>query len=114
MSSKTEFPVLLNVKIAETEDHCNVRADITGFRAKNVRVTSWQDSLVVEMRREDRPAQSYYLGEVDPEIYKRVIPLGFEINGDTIMTHYQSGKLSIGVAKRVNNASSTEAMRSYA
>jgi len=112
MSTNAQFPVLLNVTIAETDDHCTVKADITGFRAKNVRVTPWDDSLIVEMTCEDRPLQSYYLGEPEPEAFKRVIPLGFKVRTDSVMTHYQSGKLKIGVAKSVRDVNSTQSSTS--
>lgn len=101
MSTNSQFPVLLNVTIAEKENHCSVKADIRGFRARNVRVTTWEDSIIVEMRKEDEPLQSYYLGEAEPEIYRRLIPLGFEINPASVMTHYQGGKLEISMAKRI-------------
>ncbi|MFK7857361.1 MAG: Hsp20/alpha crystallin family protein [Granulosicoccus sp.] len=107
MSTNPKFPVLLNVTVAETDNHCSVKADIKGFRAKNVRVIPWEDSLIVEMRTEDEPAHSYYLGELEPKSSKRVIPLGFEIKANSVMTHYQSGKLRISVAKRSSQVATT-------
>jgi HSP20 family molecular chaperone IbpA len=109
MSTSSQFPVLLNVTVNERDNHCDIKADITGFRAKNVCVSSWEDSLIVEMQAEDKPGQSYYLGEVEPEVYRRVIPLGFAIKADKFMTHYQDGKLTISVAKRIDHPASAHA-----
>ncbi|MFK7892076.1 MAG: Hsp20 family protein [Granulosicoccus sp.] len=104
MSTDAKFPVLLNVNISETDNHCDIKADITGFHARNVNVTPWEDSLVVEMQGDDVPGQSYYLGEVEPECFRRIIPLGFQVNDGKVITHYQDGKLNINVAKQISDA----------
>jgi len=100
MSTNPDFPVLLNVTLDESENHCDVNADIRGFRASSVHVSAWQDSLIVEMRVEDDSVKSYYLGEAEPKVTRRLIPLGFEINQSKVLTHNLDGKLKISVAKR--------------
>ncbi len=107
MSKNNQFPVLLNVKLNDSENHCHVKADITGFRASSVRVTPWDDSLIIEMRTEHEPDQSYYLGEVEPSSFRRVLPLGFPVDEKDIMTHYQYGKLDISIAKRTTGTPAT-------
>jgi len=99
MSTNPDFPVLLNVSIDESQTHCNVTADIRGFRASSVYVRAWQDSLVVEMQVSDEVNHNYYLGEPEIDITKRIIPLGFEVKQSKVLTHYRDGKLKISVAK---------------
>jgi len=113
MSTNPQFPVLLNVTFSESDRHCDIKADITGFRAKEVRVTTWDDSLVVEMDTENESPQSFYLGESDPVRLRRIIPLGFKADSNRIMTHYQGGKLDINVMKQVSE-SAVEASKSSA
>ncbi|MFK7997710.1 MAG: Hsp20/alpha crystallin family protein [Granulosicoccus sp.] len=99
MSTHKQFPVLLSVDITETNDIYLITADITGFRAENIKVTAWQDSLVINMMTAHEPDQSYYLGELAPEHYRRVIPLGFEIHDEDFNTHYTAGVLKIYIRK---------------
>jgi HSP20 family molecular chaperone IbpA len=106
MSTNSKFPVLLNVTKIEGNNHCDIKADITGFRVQDVSVTAWEDCLIVEMQSRQEPGQSYYLGAVEPESYRRVIPLGFQINAHDVRTHYQNGKLSINVTKLAQESSS--------
>lgn len=102
MSTNANFPVLLNVKLTHGNDHCHVKADITGFRANSVRVTPHDDSLIIEMKSAHEPDQSYYMGEVEPTSFRRIVPLGFPVEHQDILTHYQYGKLDISVARREN------------
>lgn len=99
MSTRKQFPVLLNVDISETTDSYLISADVTGFSAESVNVSAWQDSLVVNMSTGHEPGQSYYLGEVEPEHYRRVIPLGFAIGDDDFYSKYNSVTLDIIVKK---------------
>ncbi|MFK8081201.1 MAG: Hsp20/alpha crystallin family protein [Granulosicoccus sp.] len=99
MSTRNQFPVLINVDITETIDSYLIEADIAGFRAENVKVSSWQDTLVIEMQTTQESSQSYYLGELESECYRRVIPLGFNIKDNNIHTKYSTGTLSIFVDK---------------
>ena len=101
MSTKSQFPVLLGVQIKESENTCEISADIRGFYANDVNVTAWQDSLIIEMTTQHEPSQSYYLGELEPESYRRVIPLGFAVDSKSLMTHYNNGALEILVHKSV-------------
>lgn len=107
MSTNEDFPVLLNVTLTHGDDHCQVKADITGFRANSVRVTPHDDSLIIEMKSSHAPDQSYYMGEVEPTSYRRIVPLGFSVEDQNILTHYQYGKLDISVTKRDNCVSNT-------
>jgi len=95
--------VLLSVDIAETESTFLIDADITGFRADSVNVTPWQDSLIIEMETGHDPGQSYYLGELESEYYRRVIPLGFGISEASIDTRYDcdNGNLKVWVKKPI-------------
>lgn len=99
MSTNPQFPVLLNVSMSEGDEHCDIRADITGFRAKYVRVTPWEDSLVVEMEVQQAPPQSYYMGEMDLQTVQRIIPLSFEADPKSVITHFMDGKLDVFVTK---------------
>lgn len=105
MSTNPEFPVLLNVTLNETADHCDVIADIGRFRANSVNVSAWQDSLIVEMQIDDESEYSYYLGEAEPKVARRIIPLGFQIDKSQLLTHYKGGKLMVYVAKLDSTAS---------
>lgn len=106
MSTKSQFPVLLGVEITEGENACEICADITGFHADNVSVTALENTLIIEMTSRHEPGQSYYLGELEAEGYRRVIPLGFEVEDQSIMTHFNNGKLDILVHKQAHaNAS---------
>ena len=51
MNTKKRFPVLLNVDISQTENSVEIEADITGFKTQNINVSTWQNSLVIEMTR---------------------------------------------------------------
>ena len=89
MSTNPDFPVLLNVTLNESNDYCDVTADIRGFRANCVSVSAWQDSLIVEMKTEDESNQSYYLGEAEPKLIRRLIPLGFQVDASQILNSLQ-------------------------
>jgi len=104
MSTRHQFPVLLSVDISETENTYLIEADITGFRAENVNVKPWQDSLIIEMHTGQEQTESYYLGEPQPEYYRRVIPLGFRISNKCFETQYIAGNLKIYVRKPANHA----------
>jgi len=103
MTTNAQFPVLLNYAINESENHCDIKADITGFRAKNVRVSCQEDSLIIDMQTDHESPKSYYMGEVEYENFRRQIPLGFPVNGNQVLTHYLNGKLSISVTKLKEN-----------
>lgn len=107
MSTNPQFPVLLNVTLHEGEYHCDVKADITGFRAQSVRVTAWDDSLVVDMLTESQPTENYYLGEMEPTNVRRIIPLGFAVEPSKIISHYNDGKLSLNVMKKTDKTSTS-------
>ena len=109
MSTHSQFPVLLSVDISETDDTYLIAADVKGFNAESVNVTSWQDSLIVNMTTRHESGQSYYLGELESEQYRRVIPLGFSICDDDFYTNYSSGTISIYV-KKPPTRQSTEAV----
>ena len=100
MSTQSQFPVLLNVDIVENESAYSIEANITRFQAQNVRVSSWEDSLIIEMQTCYESNQtSFYMGELELETYRRVIPLGFDLSGIDIHTAYRDNKLTIGVSK---------------
>ena len=114
MSTNPDFPVLLNVTLNESEEHCDVTADIRGFRANCVNVSAWQDSLVVEMHTPDESGHSYYLGESDPKVIRRIIPLGFRVDASQLLTHFKDGRLKVYVAKLFSTKPfATEPSRSY-
>lgn len=102
MFIQNQFPVLLSVDISETDNTYLIQADITGYRSENVKVTSSQDSLILEMATQQEPGQSFYCGELEPEYYRRIFPLGFHISNDDIDTKYSSGTLNIYVNKTAN------------
>ncbi len=104
MSTNSQFPVLLSVTISESDSAYEIHADITGFHADDVTVTAWEDSLIIEMQSKHEENQSYYLGEFEPESYRRVIPLGFQLCQDRIESRYNNGTLTINVAKLVDQS----------
>lgn len=99
MNTKKRFPVLLNVDISQTENSVEIEADITGFKTQNINVSTWQNSLVIEMTREHERGDSYYMGELEPESYRRVVPLDFPVDAGTFQTQYSLGAMRIVVAK---------------
>ena len=114
MSLIPEFPVLLNVNLIETEDHCDVVAEIKRFRARSVNVSAWQDTLVVEMQVDNDSEGSYYLGEADPKLVRRLIPLNFQVDPSQVLTHFKGGVLKVYVAKLKDESTSDSAQsRSY-
>jgi len=113
MSLIPEFPVLLNVTLTENEDHCDLVADIRRFRARSVNVSVWQDSLVVEMQVDNDSVGSYYLGESDPKLVRRLIPLNFQVDPNQVLTHFKSGVLKVYVSK-LKDASTSDSAQSSA
>lgn len=99
MSTSKRFPVLLHVDISETENSIKIDIDITGFKTQNVSVSTWQDSLLVEMKREHQFGDSYYMGELEPETFRRVVPLGFPVSAENYQMQFSLGRLNINVAK---------------
>lgn len=101
MSSLTQFPALLAVDIIENDSSYKIVANVKGFRENNVSVTKWHDSIVIELTTDsDSNQENFYLGELDVETYRRVIPLGFEIEQSDIQTSLDGGKLTVNVAKQ--------------
>jgi len=99
MSTHKQIPVILNVDITETIDTFLIEADISEFRAESINVSSSQDSIVIEIETRQEPTESYYLGELDSEYYRRVVPLGFAVSHEDFRTQYSTGTLSIHVDK---------------
>ncbi|MFK7857640.1 MAG: Hsp20/alpha crystallin family protein [Granulosicoccus sp.] len=99
MSTHNQFPELLNVDITETDLNYLIKANIAGFHAESVNVTTWQHSLVIEMQTMPELGQSFYLGELGHDHYRRVIPLGFNINNYDFHTKYSPDTLEVHVRK---------------
>lgn len=99
MFTQKQFPVLFNIEISETRKTYLIKADIRGFHAETVEVTPAKDTLIVKMETRHEPGQSYYLGQLEPEYYQRVIPLGFNISDEQFYTKHNSGILSIHINK---------------
>ena len=99
MSIKRQFPVLLSVDISESDTAIDIQTDISGFRAENVSIMTWQDSLIIEMQSACESGQSYYLGELEPEFFRRVIPLGFALQERDVTTRFLNSELQIRVSK---------------
>jgi HSP20 family molecular chaperone IbpA len=99
MKNTAQYQHLVGVAINESAQACNISADITGYYANDVSVTADDDALIVEMISKHQPGQSYYLGELETERHVRTIPLGFQADGNSVMTHFNDGKLEILVHK---------------
>lgn len=99
MNKPAQYQHLVGVAINESAQACNISADITGYHANDVSVTADDDALIVEMISKHQPGQSYYLGELEPERQVRKIPLGFQADVNSVMTHFNHGKLEILVHK---------------
>ena len=102
MSTQKQFPVLLGVNVVENDSDYRLKIDISRFQASRVDVSTWEDSLIIEMVSEGEPNQSYYLGEMETETYRRVIPMAFPIDGSKVETHNCHGILEINVCKPEN------------
>ena len=108
MSTQKQFPVLLGVNVVENDDDYKLKIDISSFQASSVDVSSQEDTLIVEMVTRGEPGQSYYLGEMESETYRRVIPMGFSIDANKIQTHNRHGILEINVCKPVGKHTSRQ------
>lgn len=107
MSIKSQFPVLLSVSISESDSAYQIHADVKEFNAENVTVSTWEDTLVIEMQASHAKNQSYYLGEPEYTNYRRLIPLGFPLCQDRIDSQFNKGTLTINVTKIVDRSVAT-------
>lgn len=99
MTSSEPIPVLSNLVVSETSDYFNIKMEVGSFNTENVNITPWGDSLIIELHAEHEQGQSYYLGELEPEYFKRVIPLGINVSDNDLQSSIDLNQLIINVKK---------------
>ena len=106
MSRPSPIPDLLSIEITENHSSYQIAVDITGFNPENVKVSAAASALIVELVSTHNPGDSYYLGELESECYRRIIPIGYELNAGDLVKRYENGVLQISVTKPASSMQS--------
>ncbi|MFK7891786.1 MAG: Hsp20/alpha crystallin family protein [Granulosicoccus sp.] len=99
MSIKPHLPALPSVAITETDRLFKITVDMSDLHVSDTAFSVSEDTLVIDMISEHEQGQSYYLGEMQAESYRRIIPLGFETSEQAISKNCDNGVLEIRVPK---------------
>ncbi len=104
MSTKSQFPVLLNVTISEGDSAYEIYADVSDFDAESVSVSAWEDTLIIDMQSRHENHPSHGSGALETTSHRRVVPLGFQLRQDRIESNYNNGTVIINVDKIVDES----------
>lgn len=106
MSRSSPIPDLLTIEFTENKSSYQIAVDVAGFNPENAHVSVAGRALIVELVSKHDPGDSYYLGELESECYRRIIPIGYEVNADKLVQQYENGVLQISVPKPASSTQS--------
>lgn len=101
-SGSGDMALTPRVNVAETDQAIEVEAELPGFESKDIVVTSLERSLVLEASKSEEKKEdkkNYHVIERSSGHYRRVIPLGFDFDADTVKARCKDGVLTITVPK---------------
>ena len=97
---ENEEPLQLN--FTETDDAIMIEAELSGFRSVDVDVSIQNQSMIIEACSGEMKSKSYYLGDYSQPDCRWTIPLGCEIEKDTIKKQFKDHTLFVSVLKPVD------------
>ncbi|MEE9322229.1 MAG: Hsp20/alpha crystallin family protein [Granulosicoccus sp.] len=90
------------IDVSETDKQVEVEVELPGVEAKDVDVTVVDQVLTIEgikSTESEEEVKNYHLVERSQGHFRRVIPLGFDVDSDQVVANYQNGVLTITVKK---------------
>lgn len=92
------------INVAETEKQYEVEVELPGVAQENVDVTVLNQSLIIEGHKQSestKEEKDYRIVERSEGSFKRVIPLGFDVEDKDVVAKFKDGVLAIMINKPV-------------
>ncbi len=102
------------INVAETEKQYEVEVELPGVSQENVDVTVLNQALIIEGHKQSettKEEKDYRVVERSEGSFKRVIPLGFDVQDDDVQAKFKDGVLSINVKKPVELTSQAKKIK---
>jgi len=98
-----EFGTLIpKINVAETEKQYEVEVELPGVDQENVDVTVLNQSLIIEGKKKtesSKEEKNYRVVERSRGSFKRVLPLGFDVEDKDVDAKFKDGVLTVAVTK---------------
>lgn len=98
------------INVAETENQIKVNVELPGVEQKDIEVSVANKKLTIEGHKKTESEvndKDYRLVERSEGRFKRVIPLGFDLEDENVVAHCKDGVLSIAINKPAELAQKT-------
>lgn len=102
ITSNNGESLMPRVNISETDEAVEIEAELPGFKAEDIEVTSQQRALIIEANRSssiNEKDKNYHVVERSSGSYRRIVPLDFEIDAESIKALCKDGVLTVTVGK---------------
>lgn len=103
MASRSAFPAMPKVDVAETADELVVKADLPGMEEKDLKVTLDGDLLTIRGTRSEEKEdkrRDYHLMERSYGEFHRTIQLPAGVDRDKVKAAFKNGVLQVTLPKR--------------